>query len=108
MARVQEADQKTKVPKEVLRNIEGRASSSPVSIMKHVSAYLGLSKETQILKRAWWPKLSTSGEWIRPFEQYYVVTRTWAPALSTNGEIKNTRILTKYEFILEKLSIKNT
>jgi hypothetical protein len=77
--------------------------------MKHISAIVGnLSREEFDLKRAWWPKLSTSGEWIRPLEQYYIVTRTWAPALSSDGEIQNVRVLTKYEFILEGLSIKNT
>lgn len=76
--------------------------------MKHISAYMGLSKKTYNLKRALWPKLSTSGEWIRPFEQYYEVVQTWAPALSEDGKIKNTRILTKYEFILEGLKVKNT
>lgn len=75
--------------------------------MKHISSYIGLSKEQANIKRAWWPKLSTSGEWIRPFEQYYEITRTWAPAISKDGEITNTRILTKYEFILEKLRAEN-
>lgn len=75
--------------------------------MKHISAHMGLSKEQTDLKRAWWPKLSTSGEWIRPLEQYYEITRSWAPALSNDGEITNTRILTKYEFILEKLRAEN-
>ena len=75
--------------------------------MKHISAIMGnLSKEEIELKRAWWPKLSTSGDWIRPFQQYYVIKRSWAPALSSDGEISNTRILTKYEFILEGLRAK--
>lgn len=76
--------------------------------MKHISAYLGLSKKEFNLKRAWFPKRSTSGTWIRPFEQYYEVTQTWAPALSIDGEIRNVRYLTKYEFILEGLSKNNT
>jgi len=77
--------------------------------MKHISAIIGnLSNQKIEQQRAWWPKLSTSGEWIRPFETYYIVTKTWAPALSSDGEIQNKRVLTKYEFILEGLSIKNT
>lgn len=77
--------------------------------MKHISAIMGtLSKQENQLKRAWWPKLSTSGEWIKPFEQYYIVTKTWAPALSSDGEIKNSRVLTKYEFMVEQLTGKHS
>ena len=76
--------------------------------MKHVSAVMGkLSSKEYVLKRAWRPMKSTSGEWIKPFEEYYQVISTWAPAMSQNGEIQNKRIITKYEFILESFEQKS-
>lgn len=76
--------------------------------MKHISAIVGNCKKEEVeLKRAWWPRLSTSGEWIRPLEQYYEVVQTWAPVLSKDGEIQNVRIMTKYEYVVEQFTQKN-
>ena len=74
--------------------------------MKHISAIMGkLSDKEYIHKRAWRPMKSTSGEWIKPFEEYYEVITTWAPAMSKTGEITNTRVITKYEFIMESFGV---
>lgn len=76
--------------------------------MKHISSYLGESKKTYTKKRAVFPFKSTSGEWILPFQCYYVAMRYWANALTDNGIIQNKRYLTAYEFILESFSKNNT
>ena len=78
--------------------------------MKHISAYLGSPKVDINKKRAWWPKRASSGDWIRPLEQYYDISTRWAPVNTPSlarwhGGIHSNRILTRYEFILEGLNV---
>mgnify|MGYP007089911210 FL=1 len=65
---------------------------------------MGTSRKTYTKKRAVFPFKSTSGEWIWPFQQYYVAMRYWENAVAERGVIQNKRYLTAYEFILEGLT----
>ena len=76
--------------------------------MKHISAHMGSPKTTIVKKRAWWPKRASSEVWIHPFETYYTVLVEWAPQNTPDGRIFNQRTLTKWEFILEGLNVKNS